>query len=195
MTLNLETTVDGDVAAALSLDRQLYFAAAAAATKVAQEAQQEAIQEIQDAFITRTPWYLPGNLYGVHYTPATVDNPTSQVHTNAYWLVDHERGGLRTPHEGDYLAVPTEAIQPNPNQVIPQSQRPKHLADAFVITTRRGPKLFERIHGQVQVVYNLVRNVRIEKRSTIVEPTIRVVDKEFAPTFYTKLLEALRTAK
>lgn len=196
MSLEVETTVDGpDVAAVLSMDRQIPFAAASTATAVAKEAQQEAIDEIQDAFITRSPWYLPTNFFGVHFTPATVDNPRSQVHTNAYWLKDHETGGLRTPSEGDFLAVPTEAIQPNRAQAIPQDKRPKNLAKAFVLNTRRGPKLFDRINGQLQAVYNLVRNVRVEKRSTIVEPTIRVVDKQFAPTFYTKLLEALRTAK
>ncbi len=193
--MEVETTLDGDVLAVLSLDRQISFAAAATATAIARRGQVEAIKEIQEAFITRSPWYLATNFFGVHFTPATVANPRSQVHTNAYWLKDHEEGGLRTPTEGDFLAVPTEAIQPNRAQAIPQNKRPRNLADAFVLKTRRGPKLFERINGQLQAVYNLVRSVRIEKRSTIVEPTIRVVEKEFAPTFYTKLLEAIKTAK
>jgi hypothetical protein len=195
MSLEVDTTLDGDVAAVLSLDRQIPFAAATTATAIAKLAQQEAIEEIRDDFNITNPWYLPTNFFGVHFTPATVENPRSQVHTNAYWLKPHETGGLKTPTEGDFLAVPTEAIQPNRRQAIPQNKRPKNLADAFVLRTKRGPKLFERIHGRLQVVYNLVRSVRIEKRSTIVEPTIRVADKEFAPTFYTKLLEALRTAK
>lgn len=193
--MEVEIMLDGDVLAVLSLDRQISFAAASTATAIAKRGQEEAIEEIQEAFITRSPWYLATNFFGVHFTPATVANPRSQVHTNAYWLKDHEEGGLRTPTEGDFLAVPTEAIQPNRAQAIPQNKRPRNLADAFVLKTRRGPKLFERINGQLQAVYNLVRSVRIEKRSTIVEPTIRVVEKEFAPTFYTKLLEAIKTAK
>jgi len=195
MSLEVETTFDGDVAAVLSLDRQIPFAAATTATAIAKRAQGEAIDEIRDQFTTTNPWYLPTNFFGVHFTPATVANPRSQVHTNAYWLKDHETGALRTPHEGDFLAVPTEAIQPNRRQAIPQSQRPKNLRDAFVLRTGRGPKLFERINGRLRAVYNLVRSVRIQKRSTIVEPTIRVVEKEFAPTFTTKLLEAIKTAK
>lgn len=195
MTLQIETTLDGDVAAALSLDRQLQFAAATTATAIAKRGQEEAIDEIRDQFTTTNPWYLPTNFFGVHFTPATVAKPRSQVHTNAYWLKDHETGALRTPHEGDFLAVPTEAIQPNRRQAIPQSQRPKNLRDAFILRTGRGPKLFERINGRLLAVYNLVRTVRIQKRSTIVEPTIRVAEKEFAPTFYTKLLEATKTAK
>lgn len=192
----VETSLAGDdLAAVLSLDRQIEFAAASAATAVAKQSQQEAIDEIQAAFITRTPWYLPTNFFGVHFTPATPAKPTAAVHTNAYWLVDHETGALRTPTEGDYLAIPTEAIQPNPAQVIPESQRPKNLPNAFVLKTRRGPKLFERLNGRLQMVYNLVRSVRIQKRSTIVEPTVRTVEKQFAPTFYSKLLEAIRTAK
>ncbi len=194
-SLETEVTLDGDVAAVLSLDRQITFAAAQTATAVAKEAQQEAISEIEQNFITRNPWYLASNFYGVHYTPATPENPTSQVHTNAYWLRDHEEGALRTPTEGDFLAVPTEVIQPNRAVPIPRSNRPRNLTDAFVLKTARGPKLFERINGQLQAVYNLVRSVRIQKRSTIVEPTIRVVENSFAPTFSTKLQEALKTAK
>src|SRR5207248_1350238 len=94
-----------------------------------------------------------------------------------------------------FLAVPTEAIQPDRTELIPTEKRPKNLTDAFVLNTRRGPKLFERINGRLQVIYNLVKSVRIKKRSTIVEPTIRTVEKEFAPTFYNKLLEAISTAK
>ena len=195
MSLEVKTTLDGDVAAVLSLDRQIPFAAATTATAIAKRGQEEAIEEIRDDFNTTNPWYLPTNFFGVHFTPATVANPRSQVHTNAYWLKPHETGGLKTPTEGDFLAVPTEVIQPKPRQAIPQNKRPKNLADAFVLKTRRGPKLFERINGRLQVVYNLVRSVRIEKRSTIIEPTVRVVEKEFAPTFYTKLLEAIKTAK
>jgi hypothetical protein len=195
MSLEVETTLDGDVAAVLSLDRQIPFAAATTATAIAKRGQEEAIAEIRSDFTTTNPWYLPTNFFGVHFTPATVANPQSQVHTNAWWLKDHETGALRTPRDGTFLAVPTEAIQPNRRQAIPQNQRPKNLADAFILRTQRGPKLFERINGRLQAVYNLVRNVRIEKRSTIVEPTVRVADKEFAPTFYTKLLEAIKTAK
>lgn len=195
MNLEIDSTIDGDVAAVLSLDRQLEFAAATTATAMAQRGQQEAIKEVRENFITRSPWYLPTNRFGMHYTPATVDNPTASVHSNAYWLVPHETGGLKTPSLGDFLAIPTAAIQPNRAEIIPQSKRPKNLDDAFVLNTKRGPTLFQRINDQLQAVYKLVKSVRVEKRSTIVEPTIRVVDNEFAPTFYSKLLEAIRTAK
>jgi hypothetical protein len=195
MSLEIDTSVDGDLAAAITLDHQLQFAAASTATAIAQRGQQEAIAEIQESFTTRSPWYLPTNLYGVHYTPATPNRPTSQVHTNAYWLVPHEQGGLKTPSEGDFLTIPTEAIQPDRTAIIPASNRPKNRPDAFVVNTKRGPKLFERINGALQAIYHLVRSVRVEKRSTIVDPTIRVVENEFAPTFHKKLEEAIKTAK
>lgn len=190
-----EITVDGDVDAILTLDRQLQFAAAATATSVAQKSQKAAIAAIEQNFTTTNPWYLPSNYFGVHYTPATPDRPTAQVHSNAYWLVPHETGALKTPHDGPYLAVPTDAIRPDPRRPVPRSQRPANLPDAFVLQTRRGPKLFERINNQLRVIYNLVKSVHIEKRSTIVAPTIETTAKEFAPTLAQKIAEALRTAK
>jgi hypothetical protein len=195
MSLETEITVDGDVEAVLSLDRQIQFAAVTTATDLAKQSQAAAIDAIRETFNTTNPWYLPTNFYGVHFAPATLDNPTSQVKSNAYWLVPHEIGGLKTPHEGDFLAIPTEAIQPDRSHPVPRDKRPAALADAFILPTRRGPKLFERINNQLRVVYNLVRSVRIQKHSTIVEPTIRTVETKLAPTFTAKLLEALRTAK
>jgi hypothetical protein len=188
-------TIDGDVEAVTGLDRQIEFAGVSTATSLAIQSQAAAIQAIETTFQTTNPWYLPGNRFGVHYTPATPERPTAQVKTNAYWLIDHETGGLRTASEGQYLAVPTETIQPNKREPIPPNQRPASLENAFILKTARGLKLFERINNQLRVVYNLVKGVRIPKHSTIVDPTIRTVQKNAAQTYYTKLLEAIRTAK
>lgn len=195
MSFELETSLDGDIAAVESLDRQLHFAGVTTATAVVKSAQRTVVRKIPETFTTRSPWYLPTNRYGIHYTPATVAKPTAALHTNAYWLVDHETGALRTPSDGDFLTIPTEAIQPDRSVAIPESQRPRNLPNAFIIETKRGPKLFDRINGQLRMIYNLVRRVRIEKKSTVVEPTVQVCEREFAPTYFEKLKEALKTAK
>jgi hypothetical protein len=195
MALETDISIDGDVAAVLSLDKQIQFAAAATATATAVESQQAAIEAIQDTFTPRNPWYLPQNRFGVHYTAATPANPTAQVHTNAWWLKDHETGALRSPHDGPLLAVPTDAIWTNRQRQIPQNERPRNLQDAFILKTTHGPKIFRRINQKLEVVYNLVTKVRIRKQSTIVQPTIDTTQKRFPQIFAEKLLEAFKTAK
>lgn len=193
--LDFQISVDGDdLPAVLSLDRQIEFAAAAAATDTAKESVGAAIEEIKKEFDTTNPWYLPTNYHGIHFTPATPDHPTASVHTNAYWLKPHETGEDKTPIDGDYLAVPTEAIK-QPGRAIPAAKRPANLADSVVLETRRGPKIFQRLNQKLQLAYNLVRRVKIEKRSTVVQPTITTTNEKFADSFIERLKEAFRTAK
>lgn len=195
MALDFQISVDGDdLPAVLSMDRQIEFAAAAAATETAKESVGAVIEEIKKEFDTTNPWYLLTNRFGIHFTPATRQHPTASVHTNAYWLKPHETGEDKTPTDGEFLAVPTEAIK-EPHQPIPAAKRPANLADSVLLETKRGPKIFQRINRRLQLAYNLVRRVKIKKRSTVIEPTIATTNEKFADSFSEELKEAFRTAK
>lgn len=190
--MNAEIKVEGITAGLLTLEKQLRYAVAITATAAVKEAQLRVIAKIQETFVTRNPWFAPSNRYGIHFKPATVEDPSAELSTNAYWLVPHETGALKEPSEGPFLAVPTRAIHPNAADPIP---RPRSLNDAFVLDTRNGPKIFQRINNTLRVVYNLVHQVRIAKESTVIQPTIDTVTERFGPLFGENLQEALRTAK
>src|SRR5919112_3049817 len=96
----------GDIAAALSLDRQLVYAAARAATKTAQDSQAASIDAIRRTFTTRGTWYQPSSRFGVRITPATVGRLESSVRTAADWLIPHETGEDKVAQGGGLLAVP-----------------------------------------------------------------------------------------
>jgi hypothetical protein len=195
MEFGVQTTTEGNFAGLLTLARQIRFAAAAAITATVKQAQLAAIAKIKETFITRNPWYEPTNYLGVHFKPATPDDLTGELSTNAWFLVPHELGGIKTPIDHHFLAIPTSAIQPDIRQAVPRQLRPRNLNDAFVLNTRRGPKLFERINHQLRLVYNLVEQVHVRKQSTIIEPAVEIVEKNFLSNFRDKLQEALRTAK
>ena len=191
----ITTTTEGNLAGLLNLVKQLRFAVAAAATATVKEAQLDVIEAIQDAFITRSAWFAPSNRYGIHYKPATVEDPSAEIRTSAYWLVPHELGALKEAKEGQFLAIPTAEIQPNITRPVPPNMRPRSLPGAFILNTDRGPKLFQRINGQLRMVYNLVEQVQVRQQSTVIEPTIRTVQSRFIHHLSNTLQKALRTAK
>ena len=190
-----EIEVTGDVAALVGLEKQIRFATAAALTATAKEGQEEAQRAIEDAFINRDNWYLPQSPVGVRVTPATPASLESEVHSGAAFLEKHERGGRHTAEGGGQIAVPTRELRPNPRASIPASMRPRNLAGAFVLKTRRGPVLFQRGPEGIRALYGLERSVEIKRQSVIVEPTERTVEERFAEIFGEWLERALETAK
>lgn len=193
MAANVEVT--GDIAALTSLPRQLNYAAAVATTRMAKEGQSASIRAITATFTTRSDWYKPANRFGVRVRPATTDNLESEVSTRAHWLALHETGGVKRPR-GRYLAIPTAAARRSNNQSAARSRRTRALRRPFVIETRSGPVLFERqSQGTIRAMYHLEPKARIRKRSVMIEPVTKVVERRFGVLFGRALDEALETAK
>jgi len=189
------TKTEGPFAALLALEKHIRFAAVATATAVVKIAQGVVIEKIKETFVTRSEWFAPTNYYGIHFKPATLDDPTAELETHAYWLVPHELGAIKQAHDGQFLAIPSKELQPDIHQAIKPNERPRNLENAFILQTARGPKLFQRINHQIRLAYNLVRSVKVRKQSTVIAPTVEVAQTRFAPIFAEKLKEAIKTAK
>jgi hypothetical protein len=189
----------GDIAAALSLDRQLTYAAARALTKTAQDSQAASIAAIRRTFTTRGTWYLPSGRFGIRITPATRERLEAAVKTAADWLIPHETGEDKVATGGGLLAIPIVGPgRPRPSQgaKVRRELKPRALGRrGVVIETRRGPVLFARQDRRLVAFYGLERRARIRKRSTVIEPTIQTVAKNFGDNLATAIAEALRTAK
>ena len=216
-----EVTVTGNLKGLLSFDRQVKFAAARSLTKTAKQGQSASVKSIERTFTTRNKWYLPGSPLGVKVTPATKDKLESSVRSAADFLAPHETGGVKTP-EGNFIAIPTSNVRRNKRQIIPRALRPRKLKGGFVVvlgqgtsksTRRRRLKgltpfaaragkagsgtriLFQRTGKTVRAMYILEPRARIKKQSTVIEPTLAVVERRFSPNFGEALREALETAR
>jgi hypothetical protein len=189
----------GDIAAAVSLDRQLTFAAARALTKTAQQSQTASITAIRQTFTTRGTWYLPSGRFGIRITPATKERLEAAVKTAADWLIPHETGEDKVAQGGGFLAVPlVGAGRPRPTfrSKVRADLKPRALGGrGVVIETRRGPVLFARQDRRLVAFYGLERRARIRKRSTVIEPTIQTVAKNFGDNLAAAIAEALRTVR
>jgi hypothetical protein len=180
----------------IDYEKQIRFAAASSLTAVAREGQGASITAIEQTFITRNPWYLPTNRLGIHASQASPENLRASVSTNAgAFLALHETGGLKEPHQGHDIAIPTEALRANPRETIPASLRPQNLQGAFALKTPGGLKLFARIAGQLKALYLLRRQVRIRQQSTVVQPVTTTFQQRFPKIFEEKLINAIRSSK
>lgn len=189
----------GDIAAATSLDRQLVYAAARALTKTAQQSQAASIDAIRQTFTTRGTWYLPSSRFGVRISPATKERLETAVKTAADWLIPHETGEDKVAQGGGLLAIPMVGPgRPRPTwgSKVRADLKPRALGGrGVVIETRRGPVLFARQDRRLVAFYGLERRARIRKRSTVIEPTLQTVDRNFGANFAARLAEALASAK
>lgn len=189
----------GDIAAASSLDRQLTYAAARALTRTAQDSQAASIAAIRETFTTRGTWYLPSGRFGVRIAPATRERLESAVRTAADWLIPHETGEDKRAQNGGLLAVPIiGAGRPRPTfgSKVRRDLKPRALGRrGVVIETRRGPVLFARQDKRLVAFYGLERRARIRRRSTVIDPTIQTVDRNFGRNYAEAIAEALRTAE
>lgn len=189
----------GDIAAALSLDRQLVYAAARALTKSAEQSQAASIAAIRQTFTTRGTWYLPGSKFGARITPATVARLETAIKTAADWLIPHETGEDKVARGGGLLAIPMVGPgRPRPSRssrVRPELKPAALGRRGVVIETRRGPVLFARQDRRLVAFYGLERRARIRKRSTVIEPTVQTVARNFGDNLAESIAEALRTAK
>lgn len=189
----------GDIKAALSLDKQLVYAAARAATKTAQDSQAASIDAIRQTFTTRGTWYQPSSRFGVRITPATVGHLEASVRTAADWLIPHETGEDKVAQGGGLLAVPIVGPgRPRPTfgSKVRADLKPRALGGrGVVLETRGGPVLFARQNKRLVAMYGLERRAHIRKQSTVIEPTVQTVAKKFGDNYAAAISEALRTAK
>lgn len=195
----MRVEVRGDVRGVTTLDRQIVFAAARALTRTAKQGQEASIEAIKSTFTTRGAWYLPSSRFGVRVRPADKSRLESVVSTLADWLVPHETGEDKVAGGGRYLAVPLVGRgRPRPTfgSKVVSARKPRALGGrGVVLDTRRGPVLFSREGSRLVAMYGLEKRARIRKRSTVIEPTVRTVDRNFAANLAAAINEAISTAK
>jgi hypothetical protein len=97
-----DVELSGDVAAVVTMPKQLVFAIADSLTKTAKRAQKEIPPELERVFTVRGDWYLPSRKNGIRIKFAKKTDLEAAVYTMADWLLEAEgyHGGVKTPDKG-----------------------------------------------------------------------------------------------
>lgn len=168
-------------------------------TRTAKKAQAAVVDDLKSTFTLRGSWWMQANRFGIKIIPATKDKPEAAVVTRADWLELHETGGDKKGRGGRRLAVPSKEVRRNKWQIIQKGQRPRNLKNTFVIETKKGPVLAQRLkrgpRKGLVILYGLEDSVPIKKESTFYEPIKDTVRKHLTEEIRRGIDYAFRTSK
>lgn len=178
---------------------QLPFATAKALTKTAQDVQAAVIAKLPGQFTLRTQWYKPNTPFGFKVDRATKQNPIARVYTRAPWMQLQETGGVKAV-AGKRLAVPTTQVRRTKRDLIPKNQRPRAIAMAFPLQTKRGTTILAVRVGRgrksiLKLMYTLTPKANVPARLHFAETAGQVVDSKWRANFENAIDHALRTAR
>jgi hypothetical protein len=185
---------------AAKIGRNLDFGVALGLTDTAKEGQKASVGALKGTFTLRGGWWQQQNKFGIKVKAAKKTDLAAEVGTRADWLEPHETGKTKTARGGGNVAIPLEGIRrKGSTQKIAKRLKPRNLKRTFVIKTKSGPVLFQRVTNyakhqgptmkgkvtrrrtrmgtDIRPVYAFERSVRIRKQSTFYEPIRKVVNR------------------
>lgn len=202
---------------AAKIMKQINFGVATGLTKTAKEGQKASHGALRGTFTLRGNWYAQSNKFGIKVKPAKRDDLSAEVRTQADWLELHEKGGTKTARGGT-LAIPQTAIRPRGStKKIVTRLKPRNLKRTFVIKTKSGPVLFQRVNtyirhqgptlkggptrrrkrtgSDIQAVYSFEPRARIRKQSTFFKPIDTVVRRRLRTNIDAAVNKAFATMR
>jgi hypothetical protein len=187
--------------------RQVPFATARALTWTAQEVQKAIQGEVPRVFNVTRKWWLKQQPTGIKIKPATKAVPVALIYTDAYFAALQEDGGIKYPHKGAGLLVPSARV---PKYGRKSGGAAKVLAGKKIL--RRGGKaggdpivtlpsgkrgIFRRRGKKrlpIELLYSFVDTAAIHPRLHFKALAAGVVNRSFASQFHKSLARALKGA-
>lgn len=157
---------------AAKIFKQITFGHVVGITRTTKRGQEAVRTAARKEFTIRNKW-LEAGPKSIKIRTASKGNPTGEIWTDADWLIAHEKGGMKTARRGR-VAVPTADVRRNKRDIIQRSQRPRNLKNTFVMQTKHGPVLAQRIkRGKlkgIRILYGLEGSVRLKRTSVFFDP-------------------------
>lgn len=176
------------------MEKQIPFTTSVAINKTAENIRDEIIKTLPNKFTLRTSWWKPRTRYGFNVKPSNKRYLTAEVYTRAPWMISHEYGEIRRPR-GTAFAVPTENVKRTKKQLISKAQKPRALQYAFIVQSRKGAVLAQRIRGALRVMYGLEKQAPIKATLGFAATANRVANKLLMRNIEDAVEYAMRTAK
>jgi hypothetical protein len=174
--------------------KQVPYAAKLALQWCAYDVRDGLIRHTRARFKNKKTWYRAKSPVGLHVTKPTKKRLLASVHTSWAPAAKHEDGGVRTPHRGKSLLIPTDRVA--------KKRRGAGGAADYLSS----PKVFSTPRGVFRIAGGK-RNPRLELlywkvRRAIIKPTYgwgvvahKIVNTKIAKQFERALAKALATAR
>jgi hypothetical protein len=175
--------------------KQIPYAISLAINGTAFDVRDALVKHTKAHFRNRRAWYRPKSPVGIHVQKSHKKKRLVATVSTAWAPAQkHEEGGVRRPHRGKNLLIPTDRV--------PKSRRGAggaggYLAQNKIFSTPRG--IFRRVGGKrnaaVQLLYWKVHRAAIKPRYGWGEVAVHTVTRRINPQFQRALAKALRTAR
>jgi hypothetical protein len=186
-----------------TLGKQMPFALATALNRTANAAQKDIRQNMSSSgmFQFRRKAFIESTIYRDKATDfATKTHPQAsvRVHPQRNFLAKHEDGGTKSPSSGRSIAIPSDGVRRNKNEIITKAQRPAALlgkrgyhrdGDVIYKSTGRGKA------KRRTALYLLRRAVKLSPRLRFVSTAETTITKEWSSIALKAVQDALDTAR
>ena len=171
--------------------KQLPFAMSLSLNKMALMAQEHICARIPVIFNNSKKWWDRHQKTGIKVAFSSKHALVSSVYTKAYFASIQEDGGIKKPHSGSVIAVPTIHV--------PKSQRSSRTLreqQGNKSIFKKGSSIYKRIsHQKLQKLYTLAPSAKIRPRFGFKRMTINLFNSKFDQVFTKQFNYALDTAK
>lgn len=184
---------------------QAPFAISKAVNAVANHGQQAIRENIKSKFTLRRETFVLNTVKIERADRATKTklDATIRIDPTRDFLAKHEAGGIKTARDGRSIAIPTEHVRRNKSDIVPKAQRPRVLLDSKSALKGRIFKTDTGIlrtlgRGKARVtnlLYALVRSVRITPRLGFVVTATKEIQSTWKGEMTSAFIEAERTAR
>lgn len=181
--------------------QQVPFAGALALTRTAAAIQGRVRGELPKRFILRNSWVSKG----IRTTKATKRHLEATVYSRDEFMLQHERGGTKTPRSGAHLTIP-RGIRSGDREIVRRNKRPNALRgkpDVFKATIRGrlglwqrvGPKKRGKYRRGIKLLYVFKPAVPLRPRFGFVATGEVVAARQWPTQFRDAFEYAMRTAR
>jgi hypothetical protein len=171
--------------------KQLPFAMSLSLNKIALMAQEHICTRIPVIFNNSKKWWDRHQKTGMKVSFSSKYALVSSVYTIAYFAAIQEDGGVKKPHNGGLIAVPTMHVpkRQRSSGVLRREQGNKNIF-------KLGRSIYKRISNQkLQKLYSLTSSAKVKPRFGFKRMAINIFNTRFDAVFTKQFNYALDTAK
>lgn len=211
--MDIQINVSGNAMVRAELQRigrQAPFAMANTLNDTANAAQQAVKDSLASRFTLRRDTFVKNTIYrqrGVDFATKTKLQAVVRVNPARNFLAQHEEGGRKAPVAGTNVAIPLEAVQPNPAIVVPKRLRPAALrlnqqvrkvvtpSGTFLVRNRPGRGRGGLVGWRTEFLYKLQRDVPVRPRLQMRDTSEKAINASFVRLALLNIDHAIRTAR
>ncbi len=181
------------------LQKQMPFATSLALNQTGKDIQTAEIANVKRVFKNKKTWWLPKQPTGIKMRRSTKRFLRTTILTNAPFIKLHEFGGIKRPHTGRSIAIPSDNV-PKTLRKAGSARKFRGRKTSFVVTLRDGDRAILRRKGSKknkrnELFFFLEKQAKIKPRLGFRPLAKKVAVRQFPRHMKVSIVKAMNTAR